>query len=67
MKLFGTGMGLLGGGIDPQHLELFKQARKKLGRGMTPEIMKTTVKQQSVSRETSPRGPSVFTRMANGV
>jgi len=70
-SIFGTGMGLMGGGMNPQDLTYFKQMRKRMNQGMTPEIMKMTREpnRMGVSRETkqSLPGPSMFKRISNGV
>jgi hypothetical protein len=70
-SIFGMGTSMMGKGMDPQDLTWFKQMRKRMNQGMTPEIMKMTREpnRMGVSRETTkaPKGPSVFMRMSNGV
>jgi len=71
------GTSMMGKGMDPQDLTWFKQARKRMNRGMVPNGTNTPMREENrmgmsrsgVSRETTkaPKGPSVFMRMSNGV
>lgn len=61
--LFGKLMGM---GMNPQHADLYKTAKKQLNRGRTPAVPKKdgTMGQGVEQKKKAPGGPSIWERIA---
>lgn len=63
--MFGSIMGM---GMNPAVTDLYKQAKKRLNRGMTPQIQKKdgTVG-PGMTNQPVQKGPSIWERITSGV
>lgn len=60
---------IMGAGMNPMLSDLHKRAKKRLGQGMTPGIMKKdgTMGPGQQNAPAAPKGPSIWERITSGV